>query len=314
MTGVCVVGSFMADLVVRAPRRPRRGETVIGTSFETFLGGKGFNQAVAAARSGASTAMVGRVGPDDHGRRFLAMLAKEGIDATHVTDDPAIPTGVGMPLVEDSGDNSIIVIPLANHAMRVEHVRAAAPLIESSRVLLLQLELPLGVVVEAARIARRAGVTVVLNPAPAIGDLSAFAGLVDYLVPNETEAEILTGVSSDGDPAASARTLLSRNTVGGVVLTLGARGVLVATDGIDEAIDGWPADSVDSVGAGDAFCGGFAAGLTVGMSPQEAARYGNAAGAIAVTRAGAEPSMPYRAEVLELLARVVPPTESGRLG
>ena len=175
---VCVVGSFMMDLVVRAPRRPAVGETLVGDSFEMFLGGKGFNQAIAAARAGARTAMVGRVGGDDFGKCFLEALERDGIDAAFVTRDETLGTGVGLPLVEPSGANSIVIVPRANHRQDAGDVRAAKPAIESARVVLLQLELSAPVALEAARIARAAGRTVVLNPAPACLDsLGAFEGL-----------------------------------------------------------------------------------------------------------------------------------------
>jgi ribokinase len=270
----------MMDLVARGPRRPERGETVIGTSFETFLGGKGFNQAVAAARAGASTAMVGRLGDDDFGRQFLAQLAADGIDTSGVGVDPDIGTGVGMPFVEDSGDNSIVVIPRANHALTPEHVRAAAAVIESARVVLLQMELPLDATLEAARIAHKAGAVVVLNPAPAVLPLDPFAGLVDYVTPNESESARLGAIK------------------GVVITTLGERGVDV--DGT--RLDAHDVKCVDTVGAGDAFCGAFAAGLAQGAALLDAARLGNAAGALAVGVAGAEPSMPRRADIDALLS------------
>jgi ribokinase len=299
---VCVVGSFMMDLVVRAPRRPERGETVVGSRFETFLGGKGFNQAIAAARSGAPTAMVGRLGDDDFGRRFLDMLATEGIDATNVGLDGDDGTGVGLPLVEDSGENSIVIVPRANHRITVRELDAARSTIEAAAVLLLQLELPSEVVVAAARIGKEAGTRVVLNPAPAVVELDAFAGLVDYVVPNETEAAALTGCETDEGAAERVRDITGAS---GVILTLGERGALVVDAAGATAIPGHDVPCIDTVGAGDAFCGGFAARLGEQVGLVDAARYGNAAGALAIGRAGAEPSMPQRAEVERLLAEAV---------
>ena len=285
MGRVCVVGSFMMDLVARTPTLPKPGETVIGESFAMFLGGKGFNQAVAAARSGGDVAMVGRVGDDDFGQRFLASLDAEGIDRRGVSIDPSIGTGVGLPVVESSGQNSIIVIPQANHALTA----AGLPydVLASASVVLLQWELPEPVAVEAARIARAAGATVILNPAPAVGDIGAFEGLVDVLVPNENEAAVLGSVP-DLD----------------VVLTLGEQGArVVLRDGTSTDIAPHDVTCVDTVGAGDAFCGALAAALAGGATLVEAARIGNAAGACAVTIEGAEPSMPRRAAIDALLAR-----------
>jgi len=306
VSDVCVVGSFMMDLVVRATRRPHAGETVIGSSFETFLGGKGFNQAVAAARSGASTAMVGTLGADDFGAQFRACLDREGIDASGVRATSEIGTGVGLPLVEDGGENSIVVVPRANHDLTPLGLRDMASVIEQSAIVLLQLELPVDVVVEAARIARRAGCTVVLNPAPAVSLLDAFSGLFDYVVPNMSEASQLTGVACDGEGAArAARAILADTGARGVVLTLGSQGALVASDGTIDLLDGHTVECIDTVGAGDAFCGAVAARLASGADLASAVAYGNAAGALAVTTAGAEPSMPRRDDV-ERLLRLVP--------
>jgi ribokinase len=293
----------MMDLVVRAARRPEVGETLVGDTFEMFLGGKGFNQAVAAARAGARTAMIGRVGADDFGKCFLDALRRDGIDAEFVTRDETLGTGVGLPLVERTGANSIVVVPRANHQLDAGHVQAAKPAIEAAKVVLLQLELPVEVALETARIARAAGRTVVLNPAPA-GDagLAAFEGLVDYVVPNETEAERLTGVRvDDAGLRAAAVALVGQTGARGVVLTLGARGVALFEGGGIEILPPHSVECIDSVGAGDAFCGAFAAKLARGATLTDAARYGNAAGALAVTRAGAEPSMPTAAEVETLL-------------
>jgi ribokinase len=299
---VVVLGSFMMDLVIRAPRRPHQGETLVGTSLEQYLGGKGCNQAVAAARAGAATAMVGRLGDDDYGRQFLDLLQREGIQADGVVTDPTEGTGVGAPLVEDSGDNSIVIIPRANAQVGPADVEAAARTITGATVLLLQLELPLPTVVAAAECARAAGVTVVLNPAPAVADLTAFEGLVDVLVPNEGEATRLTGLD---DPLAAARELQRRFSCP-VVVTLGEQGSLVLqADGTHELLAAHVVDVVDTVGAGDAYCGSLGARLAAGDPLLEAARYAGAAASLSVTRAGAEPSLPTAAEVRAVLAEVV---------
>jgi ribokinase len=279
---VVVVGSFMMDLVARTPRLPRPGETVIGDSFAQFLGGKGFNQAIAAARAGADVAMVGRVGDDPFGRQFLAALDAEGIDRRGVSVDLDEGTGVGLPVVEASGQNAIVVIPRANH--RLTPALLPVEVLTSASVVLLQWELPAGVTAAAARIAKEAGATVVLNPAPAVGDLRDYEGLIDVLVPNETEAAVLGKV--DGVD---------------LVLTLGDKGALVRCGGVETRLDPHDVDCIDTVGAGDAFCGALCAALAAGATLPEAARLGNAAGALAVTREGAEPSMPRRAEVDALL-------------
>jgi ribokinase len=276
MGRVVVVGSFMMDLVARTPRLPAPGETVIGESFAQFLGGKGFNQAIAAARSGGDVSMIGRVGEDAFGRSFLDALDAAGIDRRGVSTDSAVGTGVGLPVVESSGQNAIVVIPRANHELRTIPVEV----IEGASVVLLQWELPVGVTVEAARVARDAGATVVLNPAPAVGRVADYAGLIDVLVPNETEAAAIGPVEGVE-----------------MVLTLGARGAQVG----DVVLPPHHVECVDTVGAGDAFCGALCAALAAGASLVEAARIGNAAGALAVTRHGAEPSMPFKADIDRLL-------------
>ena len=303
---VVVVGSFMQDLVVRAVRRPRTGETVRGEQFDEFLGGKGVNQAVAAARAGARTAMVGRLGNDRHGDEFTALLAVEGIDATHVGRDPVHGTGIGLPVVEADGGNSIIIVPRANDLVDRAIVEAAAPVIEAARVLLLQLELPLDGALAAARIARAAGVTTVLNPAP-YADLPAeLHRLVDVVVANEVEAEQLTGLPCTEDNLATiAARLCAEHARLGAVVTLGGRGAAVLDGAADASLTllaAHPVDPVDTVGAGDAFCGVLAARLAVGDPLITAARHANAAGALATTRSGAVPAMPYAAAIAPLLA------------
>jgi ribokinase len=255
---------------------------VIGESFAQFLGGKGFNQAVAAARSGADVAMVGRVGDDAFGREFLDALDREGIDRVGVSIDQSIGTGVGLPVVESSGQNAIVVIPRANHALRT----VSAEVFAGAKVVLLQWELPATVTVQAARLAKEAGAIVVLNPAPAVGDVRDYEGLIDVLVPNETEAAAIGAM--DGID---------------LVLTLGEKGALVRSGGREQRYEPHDVDCVDTVGAGDAFCGALCAALAGGADLFEAARIGNAAGALAVTRAGAEPSMPHRRDIDALLSR-----------
>jgi ribokinase len=297
MGRVCVVGSFMMDLLIRAPRRPQPGETVIGTSFQRILGGKGYNQALAAARAGASTTMIGRLGDDEYGREFLAGLAGEGVGATGVVVDPVHGTGVGAPVVEDSGENSIVVVPRANGALTAADIDAAADLIAEADVLLLQLELPPSTAAAAARVARRTDTRVILNPAPASGAHPELRGLVDVLVPNEHEARTLLG------EAAVDAVRLAHLWACDVVVTTGGAGCVVANGSEPIAIPTFPVESIDTVGAGDAFCGALAAWLAGGSDLADALPYANAAGAIAVTRPGAGPSMPRRDEIVALADR-----------
>jgi ribokinase len=298
VTGACqvaVVGSFMMDLAVVAPRRPQPGETLVGSRFGAFLGGKGCNQAIVASRAGASAAMIGRLGADDFGRRFLACLSAERIDVTHVTVDEVEGTGVGLPLIEDGGENSIVIVPRANGRMTVADVTAAIGTISSASVLLLQLELPLDVVVEAAARARAAGTLVVLNPAPSpeAGEIDRFAGLVDVLIPNEVEVAALSGVD---DPRQGAGLLRERLGCS-VVVTMGDQGAWVVDGGEPARYPAHRVEVVDTVGAGDAFCGALGARLATGAPLREAVEYASAAAALAVTKLGAEPGMPRAADI-----------------
>lgn len=293
---VCVVGSFMMDLVAYAPRRPNPGETLIGTGFSFAPGGKGFNQAVAAARAGALTAMVGCVGDDDMGAQFRSMLRAEGIDATAVQVRPGVGTGVGLPLVEPGGQNSIVVVPRANGVVDAVQIVEAAPVITAATVLVLQLELAVDAALAAARLAHERGVTVILNPAPVCPLPAELLEHVDVLVPNEGELTALTGRPDLGPREAAA---LLRDSWGlDIVVTLGERGALVvATSGDVTHVPARPVRAVDTVGAGDVFCGYLAAGLAQGLGLTRAAETANAAAAISVTRTGSAASAPTADEV-----------------
>ena len=302
---VAVVGSLNVDLVTTTERRPMPGETLTGRSFGTFVGGKGLNQAIAAARLHARTSMVGRVGQDDFGQRLLQTLQREAIDRTFVTEDAAASTGTATIVVDGSGDNSIIIVPGANGRLSSADVERAAEVIRGADVLVLQLEVPLDAVQRAAEIAHAAGVQVLLNPAPARPLPDTLLQLVDVLAPNETETELLTGLSvaDDESAVAAARALLGRG-VGAVVLTLGGRGSLLAKGDTIERMPGFHVQVVDTTAAGDAFCGALAVQLAAGQALREAVIYANAAGALATTVLGAEPAMPARAAVERLVGQV----------
>jgi ribokinase len=302
---VVVVGSLNMDLVTRAERRPRRGKTLIGESFGMFVGGKGLNQAIAAARQGAAVRMVGRVGADDFGLRLRRTLEAAGVDAQFVAEDGAAGTGVATIVLDAEGDNSIIVMPGANGRVGREDVERAAEAIAAAHVLMLQLEVPLEAVMHASEIARAAGVPILLNPAPAptrpLPD--ELLRLVDVLTPNETETQVLTGLSAANDEsAARAAAELRTRGVGAVVLTLGARGALLADGERSTHVPGYRVQVVDTTAAGDAFCGTLGAQLARGRSLEVAVGYANAAGALATTVLGAEPAMPRLAAVEKLMA------------
>ncbi len=308
---VAVVGSLVMDLTLWLPHFPRRGETLHPTRFEMFAGGKGFNQAVTARRLGAAVAMVGRVGKDTFGERFLEVLSRESIDHEHVLRDERLGTSLGIPLIDPSGENCILGVPLANTRLSETDVEAARSLIERSQVTLLQMEVPFEASRRAAEIARQAGGAVVLNPAPAHPEARGFlergpggADLVDWLIANEVEAEMLSGIRVDGLSAArqAARALVARGLRRGAVVTLGAQGAVAATAQVERHVPAFPVEVVDPTGAGDAFCGAWGVALAEGLALADALRFANAAGALCVTQAGAEPSLPRRAAVEAFLA------------
>lgn len=298
---ITVVGSLNIDLIIRTPRIPEPGETVIGSGFHTAPGGKGANQAVAAALLGSEVAMVGRVGDDDFAKTLLASLDQTHVDHMYVTRDSKHSTGVAFIAVDDAGENSIVVASGANMHVAQEDLNNAQDLIASSDVLVLQLEIPLEIVERAAQIAKANDVRVVLNPAPAQKLPRTLLESVDYLIPNESESAFLSimPVGNISEVRAAAQALLDSG-VGTVVSTLGQRGALLANEAGFELMPAYEVNVVDTTAAGDAFVGGFSVAIGEGKSVPEAVRWGNAAGALATTRLGAQTSLPKRAEVLDL--------------
>ncbi|MDY0166410.1 MAG: ribokinase [Thermoguttaceae bacterium] len=299
---IVVVGSVNMDLVARVPRLPRPGETVGGRSFDTIPGGKGANQAVAAARLGASVAMIGRVGGDAFAGPLIASLRSHGVEAGTVLPTPDCPSGIATIGVEDSGENAIIVVAGANGRVTPADVAAAEPIISAADTVLLQLEIPVESVVAAAALARRHGVRVVLNPAPAPAALPDELLRADAICPNETEAIALTGLSGDGaDLAARQARWLAERGAGLGMVTLGARGaVYCEASGEPVHVPPFEVRAIDTTAAGDAFAGALAVALSEGAAGAAAVRFACAAGALAATRPGAQPAMPSRDEV-ELL-------------
>ena len=297
---IAVVGSLMTDLVVRVPRLPVAGESLIGHSFEVFVGGKGGNQALAAKRAGADhVAMVGRVGDDDFGERIVQTLESDGVDCTHVTRDPGVGTGVAVPMVLDDGSNAIVAIPRANLAMTAADIVAARDAITGADMLVVQFEVGMEAIEAAIRLARRAGVPVLLNPAPIAPHSPELLQLPNVLVANEVEAAALAP-GCNGDHSREAAALLA-NGPEAVVMTLGSAGALLATRDGQVFVPPFRVKAVDSVGAGDAFCGALGVALCEGMEMTTAVRFASAAGALASTRPGAAASLPYRDEIEALL-------------
>jgi ribokinase len=298
---IVVVGSSNTDMVVRVAHLPAPGETVLGGAFVMAAGGKGANQAVAAARLGAQVTLVARVGEDVFGERALAGFEREGISTQHIIADPEAASGVALITVDSEGENSIAVAPGANARLSPEDVQRARAAILDADVLLLQLEVPLKTAQAAAELARQAGVRVILNPAPAPESPlpPALLACVDVLTPNEKEAAALAGVPESLERAA--RRLLEMG-VETVVVTLGARGALIVTPESQQTVPGFPVEALDTTAAGDAFTGGLAVALAGGQPLNKAVRFANACGALAATRLGAQPSLPTEEKVAAFLA------------
>ncbi len=299
---VVVFGSINMDLVVRTPRLPSVGETLSGEHFFTAPGGKGANQAVAAARLGAPTRMVGRVGGDVFGETLRRGLSDDGVDVASVTTAEEQPSGVALITVDDGGENTIIVVSGANRTLGDDDLARLDDLLSEARVLLLQLEVPLEAASEAARRAHERGVAVVLDPAPARPLPAELYAATAILTPNAVEAAALVGFELDGDAAIrrAAGVLLERG-VGSVVIKLGADGVYYHDGARGAFVPSYKVTAVDTVAAGDAFNGGLAAALHDGHPFEQAVRWGIAAGGLAVTKAGAQPALPHRGALLALL-------------
>jgi ribokinase len=302
---VVILGVFVADTSYRAERLPRIGETILGQGFALGPGGKGSNQAVAAARLGAEVHFVTRLGDDAFADMAGEAWAAAGVRSAAVRD-PASYTGAAFIFVDAaSGDNAIIISPGAAARIAPEDIVAQAELIRGAAVFMTQLEQPLAAAVRGLEIAREGGATTILNPAPGRELSDEVLGLCDWVTPNETEAAALTGLPVDGVAAArAAADLLVARGARGAVVTLGAQGALLHTPEVSEvvpAVDAGPV--VETTGAGDGFNAGFAVGLARGMAPAEAVRLGCAVAGISVTRPGTAPSMPTLAEVEALLGR-----------
>lgn len=300
---IVVIGSINMDLVLRVPRMPLPGETLTGGAFRTIPGGKGANQAVACARlsgkvAGAQqVAMVGCVGDDAFGATLRAALVGDGIIDSHVTTLPGVASGIASILVDDNGQNSIVIAGGANDLLSPAHIDAAKGLIEQADIVVLQLETPMATVVHAIKLARSLGKTVVLNPAPAASLPDGVLELVDYLIPNEIEAAMLAGVSPEGADAKALAAALQKLGSDNVIITLGSKGVHAALYGGDFTFPAEVVQAVDTTAAGDTFIGGFVAGLASGMDEAEAIQQGQRAAAWSVTKPGAQTSIPHLHEL-----------------
>jgi ribokinase len=311
-SSVLVIGSANTDLSIKLDRLPQAGETILGGDFITASGGKGANQAVAAARAGADVAFIGRVGRDAFGDTTMANLGADGINVEHVIRDPASPSGVALILVGRAGENCIAVAPGANGKLSQSDLLNARKAFVGARVVVLQLEVPMKTVEMGAALAVEAGAKVVLNPAPGHPLPPELLRRVFVLTPNESETELLTGMKLKNDSdVAKAAAKLQAGGAQNIVITLGSRGVYIAEPSGCHWVKGFKVEAVDATAAGDVFNGVLSACLAEGKTLVDSAHLANAAAAVSVTRPGAQPSAPTRAEIEQMLASRQPLRTNG---
>ncbi|OZQ97905.1 ribokinase [Paenibacillus sp. VTT E-133291] len=303
--GIVVIGSINMDMVVRTSRAPNAGETLMGQVFALSPGGKGANQAVAAARLGAEVSMIGSIGKDTFGSEMLEIIKQEGIHIEHISMSETEATGVASIVIEEDGENRIIVVPGANIDLFAEDIQALEAVISQAEMIVMQLEMELAMSEHAIAIAHRHGIPVILNPAPARVLKDEMLGQVSYLTPNETEAGILTGMTVDSlETAEQAARILLQKGVKNVIVTLGSKGALIVNAEGAKSVPGFPVKAIDTVAAGDSFNGALAQQLVLGKTLEEAVSFANAVGALAVGKEGAIPSLPQLSEVEQFLKYV----------
>ncbi len=291
------------DMIIKTAGIPRPGETVLGGSFSMAAGGKGANQAVAAARAGGKVVLIARVGEDYFGERAIKNFVADQIDVGFIVKDKETPSGVALIFVDDKGENSIAVAAGANARLSKADVELCRDIIAAAGILLMQLETPLETVEAAAEIASAGGVKVILNPAPARKLPIELLRHAAILTPNESEAEVLTGIHiSDDASACKAADALQAKGVGTVIITLGSRGALLADGSVRQIVAGFPVHAVDTTGAGDVFNGALAVAISEGKALAQAVPFACAAAAISVTRLGAQPSIPHRKDIDAFIA------------
>ncbi len=303
---VVVIGSSNTDMIIQVPRIPGPGETILGGAFHTAAGGKGANQAVAAARAGAEVAFIARVGADMFGERAVAGFKADGLDVQYVKIDDSAPSGVAQIFVAEDGENSITVAGGANANLCVDDVKAAGDVMVNAEVVLMQLETPIETIAFAASLAHENSVPVLLNPAPAQKLPPELLRHVTILTPNESEAELLTGlkVNCEENTAIAARMLRDMGPKD-VIITLGATGVFLSTSDFEGLIPAFKTKAIDTTAAGDVFNGALAAALAENMPMRRAVQFSQAAAALSVTKLGAQPSAPRREDIEALLKRTL---------
>jgi ribokinase len=300
---ILVIGSSNTDMIIRVPRIPNPGETVLGSRFTMAAGGKGANQAVAAARAGGRVTFVARIGDDVFGAEALDNFKTDGIDTRFVFRTPGVPSGIALINVDEHGQNGISVASGANAALSVDDLETARPAFESAEIVLLQLESPLVVVETAARMAETAGIPVLLNPAPAQPLDDSLLGRVSVLTPNEHEAAMLSGIPFGNEQSVrDAAARLRARGASRVIITLGERGAFASAAEFEGLVPAFKVEPVDTTAAGDVFNGALAVALAEEKPLEKALRFASAAAALSVTRLGAQPSAPTRAEIEAFLS------------
>lgn len=301
---IVVIGSTNTDMVIKTGHLPTPGETILGGEFFMNPGGKGANQAVAASRLGGNVAFISKTGNDIFGEQSVENLRREGVNTENMIVDPENPSGVALITVDSKAENCIVVAPGANTTLKPDDIDKAIKQIGIAEIVLLQLEIPIKTVEYAAQIAYRNNKKVILNPAPAQKLSDSILKTIHILTPNETEAEILTGVKvTNSDTAEKAAQILKKKGVEIVIITMGANGAFIHTDSLSELIPAPEVKAVDTTAAGDAFNGALAVAVSEGFNIREAVQFANKAASIAVTRPGAQASTPYRREVGEKRVR-----------
>ncbi|AYE33600.1 ribokinase [Clostridium septicum] len=305
MNKICVLGSINMDLVLQIENMPKVGETILSNGFEKIPGGKGANQAVAAKRSGASVYMISKIGKDDNGQLLLKKLIDDNINTKYVLIDEKEPTGMAMIMVNKNGNNSIIVVPGSNMTINREDIKASKEAIIESDILISQFETPVDVTLDAFRIAKNLNKITILNPAPAKSIDDELLKYTDIIIPNETEAELITGVKVDDlESAKVAASKIIEKGVKFVIITLGSKGAAIISKNEAKIVDAFKVNAIDTTAAGDSFIGGLSSKLNTSEltfeNLIEAVRFGNKVSSIAVQRKGAQPSIPYLKEVLEV--------------
>ena len=309
MSRIVVIGSINTDVVVRSSQLPSAGQTVMGHSFMTTGGGKGANQAVAAARLGADVSLIARIGSDAFGEMSIENFKKEKINIDNIYTDSDAPSGVAFIVVDDRGENIIVVAPGANATLNEKDIQDAEDVIERAGIVLFQLEIPMRTVAEGIRLAKKHNRIVMLNPAPAASIPEQVLHSVDIITPNQTEALTLTGIAvNDEVTAQQACDVLHDKGILTVIITMGEQGAYISSGSYKGLVPGFNAGKVvDTVAAGDTFCAGLAVAIAEGKSLQLAVQFANAAAALSVTKAGAQASIPVRTEVIKLLGDALHP-------